>query len=113
LSDPAKFQSEQEIANSKSSASRSYTLGVNANVVVAPAVFADATPVVGVSIIPFFELTFTIASVLDAGVLGVLMLKIAVGCVAIFITVGNVTMFVSSLLSVERPSLALVLELSP
>jgi len=106
--DPAKFQSEQEIAITKSSASRSYTLGVNANVVVAPAVFADATPVVGVSIIPFFELTFTIASVLDVGVLGVamhsvLMLKMAVGCVAIFITVGNVTIFVGSLLSVEQP----------
>jgi hypothetical protein len=63
-------------------------------------------------------LTFTITSVLGAGVLvvaihSVLVLGIAVGGIAVFITVGFVTMFLGSLLFVERPSPALLPELSP
>ena len=53
-------------------------------------------------------LTFTIASVLGACVLvvamhSVLVLGIAVGGIAVFITVGGVTMCVGSLLFMERP----------
>ena len=63
-------------------------------------------------------LTFTIASVLGACVLvvamhSVLVLEIAVGGVAVIIIVGGVTMFLGSLLFVERLSPALLPELSP
>ena len=63
-------------------------------------------------------LTFTITSVLGAGVLvvaihSVLVLGIAVGGIAVIIIVGGVTMFLGSLLFVERPSPALLPELGP